>query len=267
MIRWMGALAACALALGACREPSFDVDGLTVFGLDGAGNLVEFGTESADRVRRQELEGLEENESLLGIDGRGRGEDVELFGIASTGRPVRVTPLGGAVTPLGGPVVPLPEGPLGVDLEPGGGVLRVLTAGGRNLRIDLATGAAADEGALAYAPGDPGAVTTPRLVAAAYAPDGTLYAIDSNRDALVTLPSPATGQVRTIGPLGVNASDDAGLDVVDAGGKRLAFATLTVGTATEFRSVDLATGTAERVRRVAARSPVRSITVVPDERR
>lgn len=266
MIRWVTTLAAGALVLGACTGGErFNFRGLRVLGLDAAGNVAEFGTRSADRVRRLPVEGLAEGESLVGVDFR--PSSGALYGVGSSGRVFEISTGSrrANAAAVAAPFSPAPSGSFGADFEPGGAGVRLLGAGGENVRVDLVSGAATVDVPLAYAPGDPGAVTTPRIVAAAFGAGGTLYAIDSNRDALVTLPFPATGQVRTVGPLGVNVTDDVGFDIAAAAGGPVAFATVTVGTNTELREIDLATGEAVLVRRVASRTPIRSIAISGDE--
>ena len=84
---------------------------------------------------------------------------------------------------------------------------------------------------LAYATGDANAAANPNLVAVAYTnsvagtPSTTLYGIDSNLDILVRQGSPGgapvspnSGQLFTVGPLGVNTANDAGFDISDCSG-------------------------------------------------
>jgi hypothetical protein len=279
MIRWKapfrGALAACGLlTMAACGSPTFDVDGLRIYGLDASNNLVEFGTRSADEVKRREIRGLQEDEVLVGIDFRpAEGSDTDfVYGVGSTGRVYKVETGSGQATPLGGGAV-LEGEAFGVDFNPAADRIRVHGSGGLNLRLDPNTGGvAAVDARLAFAPGDPGAVTTPRVVGTAYtnstsgatgATPTTLYGIDSNRDALVVLPSPNNGQVITVGPLGVNSSDDVGFEIatISPSDEQVAFATLSEGRVTRLYRIDLATGAARLIGRIASRTPIRSITI------
>lgn len=279
MIRWKapfrGALAACGLlAMAACGSPTFDVDGLRIYGLDARNNLVEFGTRSPGEVKRREIRGLQEGEVLVGIDFRpAEGSDVDhVYGVGSTGRVYRVDTGSGQATALGGGA-DLQGEAFGVDFNPAADRIRVHGSEGLNLRLDPNTGGVAGvDATLAFAPGDPGAITTPRVVGTAYtnstsgatgATPTTLFGIDSNRDALVVLPSPNNGQVATVGPLGVNTSDEAGFDIatLSPGSEQVAFATLSEGRVTRLYRIDLATGAATLVGRVASRTPVRSIAI------
>lgn len=279
MIRWKaplrGALTACGLlTMAACRSATFDVDGLRIYGLDARNNLVEFGTRSPDEVKRREIRGLQEGEVLVGIDFRpseGMNAD-SVYGVGSTGRVYRVDTGSGQATPLGGGAVLQGEA-FGVDFNPAADRIRVHGSQGLNLRLDPNTGGLAGiDAPLAFVPGDPGAFSSPRVVGTAYtnstsgatgATPTALYGIDSNRDALVVLPSPNNGQVVTVGPLGVNSSDEAGFDIatLSTGNEQVAFATLSEGRVTRLYRIDLATGAAKLVGRIASRTPIRSITI------
>ncbi len=279
MIRWKaplrGALTACGLlCMAACKNVAFDVDGLRVYGLDASNNLVEFGTRSPDEVKRVEIRGLPEGETLVGIDFRpAQGSQVDsMYGVGSSGRVYVVDTGDGQATAVGG-AVELRDAAFGVDFNPAADRIRVHGSEGQNLRLDPATGAlSAADAPLAYAPGDPGAITTPRVVGTAYsnstsgatgATPTTLYGIDSNRDALVVLASPNNGVVSTVGPLGVNTADDAGFDIatLSPGGEQVGFATLTEGRVSRLYRIDLATGAAKMVGRIASRTPIRSIAI------
>lgn len=270
MIRWKGTraprvLAVCALlAAGACRSSTgFDVDGVRIYGLDAGNNLVEFGSRSPDKVRRREIRGLQEGEVLVGIDYR--AGDTRLVGLGSTSRLYVIDTNSTTATPVAGPFVPALEGEaFGVDFEPATGSMRVLGSGGQNLRLDPNGVVSSVDAAPGYLAGDPGAITTPRIAAAAYAPGSpsALYAIDSNRDVLVIIPTPGNGQVATVGSLGLNTSDDAGFDIVDTTEGQKAYAVLSEGRISRLYEVDLSTGALEPLGRLATRTAVRSITVI-----
>jgi hypothetical protein len=281
MIRWnaalRGALTACGLAtLAACGNPAFDVDGLRVYGLDGRNNLVEFGTRSPDEVERREIRGLLEGETLVGIDYRpAQGSNAAgVYGLGTSGRLYVVETATGVATLVGGPVE-LGGDAFGMDFDAGEDRIRLLGSERQNLRIAPATGTlAAVDSPLAFAAGDPGAITTPRIVGTAYANPTSpgsavniLYGIDSNRDALVVLGDPAKGRVATVGPLGVNTADEVGFDIADLSqrGEMVAFATLTEGRVSRLYRIDLATGAAKNLGRIASRTPIHSITIQPGQ--
>lgn len=267
MIRWKATLGAvCALLVAsACKSSTaFDVDGVRIYGLDGANNLVEFGSRSEDEVRRRDITGLQPGEILVGIDYRAGG----LLGVGNTSRLYFIDTGTAFATPVAGPFVPELEGEaFGTDLHPGTQRLRVHGSSGQNLRLDPNGTVAAVDARLVYAPGDPGAFTTPRIAGTAYTTGSPtlLYGIDSNRDVLVSFPSPDAGVVTTVGPLGLNTSDDVGFDVAVTGDGPIAFAVLSEGRVSRLYRIDLATGTPTLIGRLATRTPIRSIAVEPDE--
>ena len=265
MIRWKATLgAACALLLvTACKSSTaFDVDGVRIYGLDGANNLVEFGSRSEDEVRRRPITGLQPGEILVGIDYR--PGDARLFGVGTTSRLYFINTETTEATPVAGPFVPALEGEaFGTDFNPGADRLRVHGSGGQNLRLDPGGTVSAADPRLTYAPGDAGSFTTPRIAGTAYTTGSPtlLYGIDSNRDVLVAFPSPDAGIVRTVGPLGLNTSDDVGFDIVETQDGPIAFVVLSEGRESRLYRIDLATGTPALVGRLATRTPIRSIAV------
>ena len=72
----------------------------------------------------------------------------------------------------------------------------------------------------------------------AYAADGVGYALDAQTGSLARIVDSYSGELQTIGTLGVTVTDIGGFDIA---GKD-AFAALRVGTVTSLYAVDLATG-------------------------
>ena len=109
--------------------------------------------------------------------------------------------------------------------------IQLFTQGGQDLRINPDTGAVDQVGTpLAYGAGDPSNGTPASVVAEAAAGVSVnptsgarlLFGIDSAHDTLVTLGTPGSGQVATTGPLGLDVTDDAGLDTAPGDGPTLA---------------------------------------------
>ena len=262
MIRWKATLSALLLVTACKSSTAFDVDGVRIYGLDGANNLVEFGSRSEDEVRRRPIRGLQEGEILVGIDYR--PGDERLYGVGNSSRLYFIDTGTSEATPVAGPFVPALEGDaFGTDFNPGADRLRVHGSGGQNLRLAPAGTVSAADPRLTYAPGDPGAFTTPRIAGTAYTTGSPalLYGIDSNRDVLVTFPSPDAGVVTTVGPLGLNTSDDVGFDIVVTRDGPIAYAVLSEGRESRLYRIDLATGTPTLIGRLATRTPIRSIAV------
>ena len=267
------AIAALVLTAGACDDPtgsSFDPQGRRIFALDGAGNLVTFGSQNPGEVRSTAITGLQSGETLVGLDFR--PANGTLVAVGSSSRVYRVDTLTAAVTAVGSaPFSPVLAGTaFGFDFNPTVDRIRVHGSAGQNLRLhpDLGTVAATDT-ALTYAPGDQGAGTTPRITGTAYTNSVTgasttqLFGIDSNRDVLVLVGAPNGGRMTTVGALGVNTSDDVGFDILGADAAREVYAALTVASRSELYTINLTTGAATRVGRIGTSSPVRGIAVAP----
>ena len=143
---------------------------------------------------------------LVGIDRR--PADGKLYGIAGS-EVYTVDPSTGAATLVSTLTVPFDgEARSGVDFTPQLDRLRLVSADGRNMRVNVAIGATAVDTPLAYAAGDPHAGTRPRITAAGYGnnrPDvatTTLFEIDSGLDVLVIQDPANDGVLKTVGPLG-----------------------------------------------------------------
>ena len=268
------AAAALSLALAACDDDptgsSFNPQGRRIFALDGAGNLLTFGSQNPDRVRRTTISGLASGETLTGIDFRPR--DGRLIGLSSSSRLYTVDTLSAAAVAIGtAPFTPaVTGGVVGFDFNPTVDRIRVHAGAGQNLRLNPDNGAvAAIDTALTYVAGDAGAGTAPRIVATAYtnsvsgATATQLFGIDSGRDVLVLVGAPNGGRMTTVGALGVNTTDDAGFDIAGPDATREVYASLTVGSRSELFTINLATGAATRVGRIGVSSPVRGIAVAP----
>ncbi len=204
------------------------------------------------------ITGLSAGEVILGMDIR--PQDGLLWAISSTGRLYTLDATTGAAsfkaaisTALDG------SSSASVDFNPVANRLRVVTALGQSLAIAVvdiaatattpavAAGTAVANGAINRADGSASTV-----VAAAYnnnfpavsglTPATVLFDVDGTADALATQ-AVATGTLTTVGPLGLDVSGFAALDI--AGGENgLALAAVRVGNAGPFllRSVNLTTG-------------------------
>lgn len=165
-------------------------------------------------------------DKLVGLDVRPATGAV--YAIGSRGQLYTVDRRTGAATKVGVPVT-LTGRAVGIDFNPTVDRIRVVTDTGQNLRLNPDTGAvAATDTPLAYAPGDRGAGRTPAVAAAGYTNSGAgatttaLYGIDSRADTVVlqgSVPgatpvvSPNTGQLFTVGRLGLDVGELNGFDI------------------------------------------------------
>ncbi len=249
----------------------------TIFAVTTANNLISFNQGAPNAIiQTVAITGLQAGEQIVGIDFRPRGG--ALIGVGSSSRVYTINPITGVATSLSAtPFTPLLSGTsFGVDFNPTVDRIRLVSNTTQNLRLNPNNGAIAGaDGNLAYAAGDPGAGTTPNLVASAYTSnfDGAtttnLFGIDSNRDTLVLQGSPGavpvspnTGQLTTVGSLGVNTTDQVGFDITSPGG--IAFASLTpVGSASSaLYTINLQTGAATLVGAIGGGAPVVGIAAV-----
>ena len=201
--------------------------------------------------------GLQAGDTLIGIDFRPAKGLLYAMGVnGATGRLYTINAVTGAATPVGtGFALPQSAGTsagkdFGFDFNPTVDRIRVMADSRDNFRLHPDTGAVAgaDFGLTAGAVA-PSAAYDRNFAGAKVT---TLYAIDSNTDSLVTIggidsaPSPNGGVVRSIGPLGVNTSNEVSFDIAnDAAGS--AYAALTVDGKSGFYTINLTTGAATLV--------------------
>jgi len=244
--------------------------GRSVFAVDAGNNLIRFGAQSPNVVtRRAAVSGLQSGESIVGIDFR--PADKKLYALGSTSRVYTLDTLTAAATLVGAAAFTpsLNGNSFGVDFNPVPDRIRVHSDAEQDLRLNPATGGlAAVDSALAYNTGDANFGVNPNIAGTAYtnsiagATTTVLYAIDSNRDILVTLPSPNNGKMTTVGALGPNTNEFVGFDII--GDTGLAYATLTLGASgSSLYTINLTTGAATLVGNVDNSSALRGLAVAP----
>lgn len=223
------------------RDIAVVVNGETLIGITGTNRVVTFNSTAPGTILSSTLiTGLSMGETIVGADFRPATGD--FYALANTGQVYIIRAATGAAIKVGTPNFTLMGSEFGVDFNPAPDRIRVVSNMGQNLRLNPDNGTlAGTDGTLAYAMGDTNESKTPRVITSAYsnnfagvsATGTTLYGIDSTLDILVTQGSvnstpvsPNTGQLFTVGPLGVDASDITSLDISDASG--LAYATITL---------------------------------------
>src|SRR5262245_23687913 len=187
------------------------------------------------------ISGLSQGESVVGIDFR--PANGQLYAATTANRLYTINPSTGAATPVAAATLTtaLNGQSFGFDFNPTVDRIRLVSNAGQDLRLNPNNAAVAGvDGTLAFAAGDPNAGQTPNVVGSAYtnnfagSTSTTLYGIDSTRDALVTqgtaagvtpAVSPNTGQLFTVGSLGVDTNDIVGFDISPV--TNAAFASLT----------------------------------------
>ena len=263
-----------AFLAAACATQEREAEGAprrqSIVAVTESGQLVRFNAGQPRRVTViGTVNGLAANERLVGIDYRvARGV---LFGLGSSGRIYTIDTQSAAAKPVGAEplAIALSGGEFGFDFNPAADRIRIVSNTGQNFRAHPDTGAAVDgdpnvagtqpDATLAYAAGDANARQPPRVVGAAYTYNKqndkitTNYALDATTGSLVTqgskegatpAVSPNTGQLFTVGSLGVARFQRAGFDIADVNNAAFAALNHDEATATRFYEVNLATGKA-----------------------
>jgi Domain of unknown function (DUF4394) len=263
-----------------------------VFGVDAENNLVVFSLSRPGQVsRRVRITGTG-SERVLGIDFRPSAVAPataavigKLYGITKT-KIYEIDRSTGHASNGQTLTVPLTGSLFGTGFNPTVDRLRSHGNTTQNVRLSVDNGMATQDTALAYAAGDPGFGTVPSITGTAYtnsdndpATGTVLYAIDSRRDAMAVLPSPNSGQLTTVGRLGVRSTNFVGFDIPGAvqTTKRFGYASLTDpsrrydkwnwggrgrGGSTLY-VVDLDTGRARLIGDIGNKSPLLSIALAP----
>jgi hypothetical protein len=212
-----------------------------------------------------QLTGLAADEFLIGFDYR--PATATLYGlvtnfIGTRHRVVAINTSTGELFPIGQVSPGTADIFFGVDFNPVPDRIRVVGDAESSRRFHPDTGAlAGTDTPLAYVAGDPGAGSNPEVVHVAYtnsqagATLTTLYGIDAFGDRLVRIggpdgtPSPNTGQLTSIGPLGLDIVRFGGFDIQPF--TNAAWATLRSGpvgsTIQRLYSINLGTGAATLV--------------------
>ncbi len=283
-------LAAAAFAAG-CAAPAQEPLQLReqVVAVTAAHELLTFNAARPDHIlERRPLQGLPAGDKLVGIDFRvARGV---LYALAQSGRLYTLELGTGQLTPVGAgtPPVALKGSAFGVDFNPAADRVRVVSNLGQNLRLHPDTGAQVDgenlrpglqsDPYLRYAWSDVNHARAPEVVAAAYTynpNDGKLttnYAIDAalgtlvlqgSREGTQPMVSPNTGQLRTVGSLGLGPLEDASFDIADVNNTALLAARTGAHAPTVLYRVDLDTGRARALGVVGDGAPLRGLAIVP----
>jgi hypothetical protein len=239
------------------RSLAFPTGPEIVYGVTASNRLIKFSSHTPGTLLQNgPIGGLQPGENVLAIDFR--PATGELYALGSSSRLYRIDPATAVATAIGaGPFTPALAGSdFGFDFNPTVDRIRLVSDAEQNLRLHP------DLGTVAFT--DTSLTPTGNVVAAAYtnnfagAVSTTLFDIDSGTDLLLTQNPPNNGQLNPVGPLGVDAAGDAGLDIAPDG---TAYASFTVAGVTSFHTVNLATGAATSRGPIGAGEVVRDIAI------
>ena len=278
------ALAGCATA-----PPPESPQRELVVAVTDSHELITFNAgQPAQILERRPVTGLPTGERLVGIDFRvARGV---LYALSQAGRLYTLDIPTGALRPVGAAPsgVALRGTSFGFDFNPAADRIRVVSNTGQNLRLHPDTGAAVDGDAalegvqpdpsLRYAWSDAHAGRTPDVVAAAYTYNTqdskltTNYAIDralgvlvmqGSREGDTPVVSPNTGQLRTVGSLGLPPLTDASFDISDVDNTALIAVRTVADRPTRLHRVDLRTGATRPLGVVGEGAPLLGMAIEP----
>jgi hypothetical protein len=187
------ALAAAAIAPSAAHA----AEGFTAVTSDGL--VAKFHSDSRPGLLApQKLTGLAAGERIVGLD---RAPSGELLGLTSAGRIVDVDANTGKATPKFAAAVTAavdPNAALTFAVAPDGASARIITAG-RDVSINLTTGAATNGPGLTFAVGDAHAGVQ-ATAALDYAKDGSLIGIAGAQGAFAQQTAPGATTLKTLAP-------------------------------------------------------------------
>ena len=213
-----------------------------------------------------------------------------LYALSQAGRLYTLDIPTGALKPVGAApaVLALNGAAFGFDFNPAADRIRVVSSTGQNLRLHPDTGAAVDgdpavdgvqpDPALRYAASDVNARRAPDIAGAAYTYNTqdskltTNYAIDralgvlvmqGSREGATPVVSPNTGQLRTVGALGLGPLTDVAFDIADVGNTALIAVRTPTDNQTRLHLVDLATGAAKPLGKVGEGAPLLGMAIEP----
>ena len=177
---------------------------------------------------------------------------------------------------------------IGFDFNPTVDRIRVVSNKGENLRLHPDTGAVVDgdantpglqaDGRLGYAAGDVHAGQVPFVVAAGYTYNKqdekltTNFAIDAAHGTLVTqgsregstpVVSPNTGQLYTVGKLGMGPIENVSFDIADVSGAAFIVASKPGTLSSSWYEVNLDTGKAVRIGAIGTSERVVGMAIEP----
>lgn len=287
----LGIAAVILGSLTACTTMTSESEGAErvekAVAVTASNKLLKFNAGRPDRIlTKLGITGLQVGETLLGIDYRVSKD--QLYGLGSSGRLYIINEDTAVASAVGVPFAVKLEGTqFGFDFNPTVDRIRVVSNTGQNLRLHPDTGAVVDsnpalegvqtDGKLMYAAGDVNFGKSPMTVGAAYSYNKadtkitTNFALDAAAGTLVTqgsregvMPavSPNTGQLFTIGSLGL-AFNNASFDIQAV--TDVAFAALNSDGTSSSRwvMIDLKTGAAKSLGSVGGGERVVGVAMEP----
>lgn len=260
-----------------------------VYAVTATNELISFNAGQPGKLlSHKPLIGLQPNENVAGIDYRvAKGM---LYAVGTGNRLYLIDTGTGAAKQVGTEpfAISLSGSEFGIDVNPTVDRIRVVSDTGQNMRVHPDTGAVVDgnpnqdgvqgDGTLTYAAGDINAGRQPAVVAAGYTYNKqdekitTNFAIDAKQGVLVTMGSregrtpavsPNSGQLYTVGPLGIGEFERASFDIADINNAAFAAVTKAGAKNSSWYEIDLETGKARLLGMIGGGEPIRGIAIEP----
>lgn len=270
------------IVYGGEGDDSIEGDGfLRFFGLGSNNQLIAIDPATLTQAQTLSIAGLPTGVTLVGIDRR--PADNLLYSLGSDNRLYTLDFYTGAATVVStlntnffNPSDSLTG--VGFDFNPVPDRLRLVNGSDRNFRINVDTGAVADnlldqagiqpDGLLNYVAGDLNFGVNPNVVAVAYSNNlpgvttTTLFGIDADRNTLLSFVAPNAGTLKTIGNLGFDVSANASFDILTSLTGDTNIGVLVDGTA--VYQIDLTSGSAAPLGNISQAITGFAIALVPD---
>jgi hypothetical protein len=224
----LGSAVAAAVAQNLTASTAASSPEIRLAALTDDGRLLVFSSGAPERAEAKTIQGA--SDPFCGIDER--PANGLLYGVTTTSEVYTIDPETGTAELVSTLTRPF-DGEMrsGVDFTPLADRLRLVSHDGQNLRINVDVGAAAIDGPLVYAPGDPNHGERAEIAAVAYTKSlpqtaaTEMYDIDAHLDILVRQEPPNDGILRTVGSLGVDFPLLAGFEIISGpDGSETAFA-------------------------------------------
>ena len=256
------------------------------YAVDNNNNLLRFSTVNPGAILSSTpIAGLAGGDLINGLDFR--AATGELYALGSGNRIYKINPSDAVATQIGADgAFNLSATSFGFDFNNVVDRIRVNDSDEENIRLNPDDGTlAGTDQPLSYAAGDPNSGEDPSLGGAAYtdnffgAASTTLFGIDTRANALVRQggvdggPSPNSGQLFTVGVLGINPIDDSrrvntAFDIHTAkSGVNTGYAAITTdGLSSQLYHINLTTGAASALGRIGSSTLVRAMAIAPASR-
>ncbi len=218
---------------------------LELVALTTTGELLIFDVANPALVIRRPVEGI--RASAIGIDYR--PADGLLYLVDRDGEIYVISDRSTTAEYVASLTLAFPgDQPCGFDFTPQADRLRLVGAGGDNVRLNVKLGAGARDRGVSYVASDRNAGARPQITGVGYtnnrasADKTVMYDIDSRHDVLAIQDPPNDGLLQTVGDLGVDVGDHVGFEIISSDPDRERAILVSDGNVYE---VDLSTGGAK----------------------